>query len=231
MTNARGMTYRLLGQLGRLLWPAIDAVRRRDWRRLWLGPVAALLVACLAVAFRTRGGHAFLLAYAITQPHDRLATTLAKLPLSMFAPAALLPFWFALLQVGVVYSVAQSLVGVRRTVFIAFAGHALATFSAHLWIVLGRPFGVGHGYEHFRDAGPSVAVIAVIAYVVVAHRATWLAIAMIAYHVTEIGIFNGLSQREHLIGTLTGVVAAATRSRTGGDVPPPERAPAIALGP
>jgi hypothetical protein len=229
MINTRRGLHRLLNQFVPLLGPAVGAVRRRRVHCLWLGPAAALIVGCLAMSFRTRPGHAFLLAYAITRPGDPLATTAVKLPLSMFAPATLLPFWFALLQVGLVYSLAQSLIGVRRTIIVAVAGHALATFSAHLWIVLGRPLGVGHGYLHFGDAGPSVAVITVIAYLVVAHRASWLAIGMIAYHVTEVGIFNGLSQREHLIGTLTGVLAATvTRAAARGDrgrIAPPDHAP------
>jgi hypothetical protein len=130
----------------------------------------------------------------------------------MFAPAALLPFWFALVQVGFVYAFAQVLVGVRRTVTVAVGAHALATGSAHLWVVIGYPLGVGHRYDWFGDAGPSVAVIALIAYVAVVYRVSWVAICLIIYHVVEISVFNGLSQREHLVGTLTGTAAgAATR--------------------
>jgi hypothetical protein len=77
-----------------------------------------------------------------------------------------------------------------------------------VWILLGPPIGVGHQFDHVGDAGPSVAVIALLAYVVVAGRVGWLAIGMIAYHAIEIGVFNGMSQREHLIGTLTGAVMA-----------------------
>jgi hypothetical protein len=230
MINARRGLNRLFGEFAELLMPAVEAVRRRCLRCLWLGPAAALIVGCLALAFRTPRGHSFLLAYAITRPGDPLATTVVKLPLSMFAPAALLPFWFAVAQVGVVYSVAQSLIGARRTILTALAGHVLGTFSAHLWIVLGRPLGVGHGYDHFGDAGPSVAVVAVIAYIAVAHRVSWLVIGMIAYHATEVGLFNGLSQREHLIGTLSGVLAAiVTRGgAAAGHAAPPVPALAVA---
>ncbi|WP_345128727.1 hypothetical protein [Dactylosporangium darangshiense] len=216
-----------------LLGPALGAVRRRRLRDLWMGAAAAAVVTILALAFRTPSGHAFLTAYAITRPGDPLYITLVKLPLSMFAPAALLPYWFAVMQVFVVYTLVQALVGARRTLVVAFTGHAVATMSTHMWILLGPPIGIGHRFDHFGDAGPSVAVISLLAYAVVACRASWLAIVLIAYHAIEIGIFNGVAQREHLIGTFTGALLAvagrlATRRRArGADAGPP---PWTALG-
>src|SRR5262245_52680988 len=88
-------------EIGRVFEPAVDAVRRRQWYRFALGPAATLTVTVLALAFRTKAGHAFINAYAVTRPADDLLTSAIKLPLSMFAPAALLPFWFAMLQVGI----------------------------------------------------------------------------------------------------------------------------------
>ncbi|MEN3304438.1 MAG: hypothetical protein V7603_640 [Micromonosporaceae bacterium] len=201
-------------QVSVLFAPAARALRARRWRDLWLGPAAALLVAVLALAFRTRPGHAFLAAYAITRPGDGLAATLLKLPLSMFAPAALLPFWFALIQVSLVYSLAQTLVGARRTIVVAVCGHTAATLCDHLWIMLGRPLGVNHSYDTFGDAGPSVAVVTLLVYIAVVHRIVALAIAILGYDAIELAVFNGLSQRDHLVGVLTGVTAAvATRWR------------------
>jgi hypothetical protein len=203
-------------QVTALLGPWVDAIRRRRLRSLWMGPAAAVLVVGLALAFRTRSGHAFVVADAITRPGDPLYLTLVKLPLSMFAPAALLPFWFAIAQVAVVYSLAQALVGARATALVALTGHTLATVTAYLWILAGPPIGVGHRYDHFADAGPSVAVVSLLAYIALSRRASWLAIGMITYHAIEVGIFNALSQREHLIGTVTGALAgAATRHVAG----------------
>ncbi len=203
-------------QLTALLGPLVEAVRGRQWGRLWLSGVAAALVIGLALAFRTRPGHAFMFHYAITRPGDGIVTTLVKLPLSMFAPAALLPFWFAVFQVLVVYALAQTLIGAARTIAVAVSAHALSTFSAHLWVAVGRPLGVPHRYAHFGDAGPSVAVIALLAYLAVLYRVGWLALAILAYHVVEVAVFDGLSQREHVVGTLTGILAAVvTRWRRG----------------
>jgi hypothetical protein len=191
-------------ELARAFAPAADAVRRRQWWRFSLGVVATLLVVALSLAFRTRSGHAFVQAYGITRPADGLLDVVGKLPLSMFAPAALLPFWFAMTQVFVVYGLAQALLGWRRTVAVAVTGHVAATFSAHMWILVGRPLGVGHRFDHFGDAGPSVAVVALIAYIAVARGASWLAVSLVAYHAVEIAVFNGLSQREHLLGAMIG---------------------------
>jgi hypothetical protein len=214
-------------ELVRAFAPVVDAVRRRQWARFALGPAATLVVVVLSLAYRTHAGHAFLLQYAITRPADGWLAVLVKLPLSMFAPAALLPFWFAMVQVGVVYGLAQALLGWRRTIVVALAGHAAATFSAHLWILAGRPFGVGHRFDHFGDAGPSVAVVALIAYIAVVRGAGWLALTLVAYHSVEIAVFNGLSQREHLLGAMVGAgwaataVAVAARGRAPRRVPVP----------
>jgi hypothetical protein len=223
----------LAAELARVFGPVAGALRRREWHRFWLGPAATLIVAGLALAYRTRQGHVFIDEYAITRPGDGWADVALALPLSMFAPAAMLPFWFAMLQVGVVYSVGQVLLGWWRTVLVAAAGHALATCSAHLWVMAGPPLGVGHRYDRFGDAGPSVAVVTVIAYFAVHRGAHWLAGLLIGYDVVEISIFNGLSQREHLLGVVFGVAAASTarliarRGRGHGPpVPRPRPAPA-----
>src|SRR5437764_650465 len=170
--RARGRGAAVLSGLGGQAWalvgPVAAAVRGRQWQRLWLGPGLAVAVAVLALAFRTRPGHAFLVAYAITEPGDPLGTVLLKLPLSMFAPAALLPFWFAVLQVGVVYSVAQALVGTARTVLVAVTGHLVATRVDAGCVRVGRRVAAGCGdlalrggvhhaglgaADHVRDAG------------------------------------------------------------------------------
>jgi hypothetical protein len=52
-----------------------------------------------------------------------------------------------------------------------------------------------------------VAVVALTAYIAVAQRMVWLALAVITYQAFELGVFNSLSQREHLLGALTGALA------------------------
>jgi hypothetical protein len=212
-----------------LFGPALDAVRRRRWQQLWLGPVAAALVTGLALAFRTRSGHAFVEEYANTRPRDVLAWLVPRLPLSMFAPAALLPFWFAVVQVTLVFSLAQTLIGTRRTILVAFVGHAAATLSAYLWIFVPPPVGVGHGYDHYADAGPSAAVVALLAYLAVALRLVWLVVGVLAYDAIEVSVLGGLSEYEHLVGALCGMALGALtllanrRARAPGALPGRQR--------
>ena len=196
-------------QAATLFGPALDAVRRRRWQQLWLGPAAAVLVTVLALAFRTRSGHAFVVDYANTRPRDVFAWAVPRVPLSMFAPAALLPYWFAVGQVLVVFSLAQTLVGTRRTILVALVGHTAATLSAYLWIFVARPVGVGHGYDHYADAGPSAAVIALLAYLAVVLRMLWLAVEILAYDAIEVSVLDSLSDHEHLVGVLTGMALGA----------------------
>src|SRR5262249_49412649 len=140
---------------------------------------------------------------------------LLKLPLSMFAPAALLPFWFALLQVGVVYVLAQSLLGTRRTVLVAVAGHVLATVSAHVWVAMGPPIGGAHRYAHVGGAGPSAAGGARLAAGGGASRRGWRAAGMIVSPPMGTGVFAGLARRDPLVGPLTGVALAALPRHAG----------------
>lgn len=218
------MPARLLTRLGdqcdALFGPAVTAVLQRRFDRLWTGPAAALLVVALAVAARTGPGHAFVMQHAVTHPGDPLPVTLVRLPLSMFAPAALLPFWFAVLQVLVVFSLSQAVLGACRTLTVAMLGHTLATLSAPMWLLAGPPLGLAHSFTHLRDAGPSAAVVTLLAFTAVTCRVDWLVVALVAYHLVELGLVVSLASREHLIGTVTGVVAAtATAVAARGTAP------------
>nr|BFE57479.1 hypothetical protein GCM10020063_020050 [Dactylosporangium thailandense] len=231
----RPVSLRLAAQCRALFGPAIEAVQGRRYGRLWLGPAAALMVAVLGFAARTETGHALITRYAVTHPDEPVPGVVVRLPLSMFAPAALLPFWFAVLQVLIVFSLAQAVLGTWRTVAVAIAGHSLATLSAPLWLAAGPPVGLGFQDAWLADAGPSAGVVALLAYAAVRCRVGWLAAALVTYHGTEVVTVGGLPSREHLVGTLTGVTLAlvaaapvAFRPLTGRR---PARVPAPAAGP
>jgi hypothetical protein len=53
-----------------------------------------------------------------------------------------------------------------------------------------------------------VGVVTVIAYIAGFRRASWLVGLLVAYDVIEILVFNGLSQREHLVGVTVGALLA-----------------------
>jgi hypothetical protein len=185
-----------------------DAVRRQQWQRFWLGPAGAATVASLALAARTRPGYVWVQHTAIVRAAQPWHLWLARLPLSLFAPAQLLPFWASMLEVLATFTIAQVLLGLRRTVVVAFSGHAMATVSTRFWVWLGPPVGIAHHYLQLGDAGPSAAVLALCAYVAIAYRLSWLAIGLVLYEAVELLIINGLTQREHLVGVLTGALVA-----------------------
>jgi hypothetical protein len=212
------------------LW---HAARPRHWRLWWLGPAGGLLVAGLALAFRTREGRRIVEALAVTHARDPLPVLVVRLPLSVFAPAELLPFAFAVVQVTVVFAAAQILLGWRRTLVVGLAGHALATVSARAWIWLGEPLGVAHHHLDTADAGPSVAVLSLAGYIMVAMRAGWLAALLSAYHLGETVLLHGLAQREHLVGVLVGIALGLVLVRARHRVPARHRyrRGAVVLGP
>jgi hypothetical protein len=194
------------------LWlPLWRALRWRRWRDWWLGPAGGLVVVALALAFRFPAGHRWVQMWGITHARDPWPLLLVRLPLSVFAPAQMLPFAFAVLQVTVVFGAAQILLGWRTALVVGLVGHSLATMSARGWIWLGPPVGLPHRYLDFPDAGPSVAVVALAAYLAMERRLVWLAAILVTYHVAEMVLIHGLSQREHLVGVLVGASALPLR--------------------
>jgi len=191
-----------------LLAPPWRAVRAGRLDRFWLGPAAAIAVLILSEVAGTRSGQAFLRQWAVMRGDESWWLTLRKVPLSLFAPAYLLPCGFAVLQVSVVFGGAQVLIGVRRTLGVAVPAHLLASLSPRLWVWLAPPMGLPARYLHLPDAGPSVAALAVAVFLVVRLRILWLAVLLLAFHLAEWFAITGLAQREHLVGLATGAAVA-----------------------
>src|SRR5256714_7315201 len=194
-----------------LLAPPWRAVRTGRLERFWLGPAAAAAVLVLSELARSGSGQAFLRRWAIMHGDEPWWLTLQKVPLSLFAPAYLLPCGFAVLQVFVVFGGAQVLIGVRRTLGVAVPAHLLASLSPRLWVWLAPPMGLPARYLHLPDAGPSVAALAVAVFLVVRLRILWLAALLATFHLAAWVAITGLAQREHLLAVATGAVIALGR--------------------
>ena len=191
-----------------LLGQPWDALRAGQLSRFWLGPAAAAAVLVMAELARSGRGQVLLRRWAIMRGDQPWWLTVQKVPLSLFAPAYLLPFGFAVLQVFVVFGGAQVLIGVRRTVVVGLAAHVLGSLSPRLWVWIASPLGLPARFLHQPDAGPSVATVGVAVYLVIRLRIIWLATLLAAYHLAEWLIITGLAQREHLVGAATGAVIA-----------------------
>jgi hypothetical protein len=188
------------------------AVRAGEWRRFWFGIVSPVLVFVLWAMGFSPAGRAVVHYWGVMSAADPWFDTLRRIPLSLFSPAHMLPCWTAMIQVALAFGCSQVLLGKARTITIGLAGHMLGTLSGRLWVWIGPPIGLARHWATFADAGPSVAVVALIAYLAITRRILWLVAALLAYEVSELLAVNGLSQREHVVGVLVGITAAALRT-------------------
>lgn len=136
---------------------------------------------------------------------------LLGLPGSMVAPAPSLPVWGSVAQVALVFAVAEAALGRRQAIGVALLGHAVATMSARAFIWLGPTVwsGLGPGYAHVLDTGPSAATVALTAYLAVVLRTPIVGIAALAGLLSELWVRPDLAGREHVVALAVGVIAGA----------------------
>ncbi|WP_433888919.1 hypothetical protein [Streptomyces sp. CA-111067] len=203
------------------------------WRRLRTGGVLAVpltLTACvgivaLQVLQHLRGASDWV---------DRLGGVYATLPwwqallrtpLSLFVPDPSLPIWGLMLQVVVVFGIAETTLGARRTLGVALlatlAGTAFARYS--LWTGPGGFLGLPTSDLLVRDTGPSAAVVALGLYVACRYRAWWTAAAIVAAMVIEVVTITNLAGFEHLAGAAAILLLTAFETWTGLAPPTPAR--------
>ena len=143
---------------------------------------------------------------------------LVRLPLSAFAPAPDLPAWGALLQVLLVFALAEIHLGAGRTVVTAVCVNALTTLSARVMVLIGFQYFVGTPQvdAYVLDTGPSAVVVALCVYVAL-HVRTYLLMAVTcAALLGEVGVLPNLAGREHLVAIALGVLAYALDKRLSG---------------
>ncbi|GAB3958806.1 hypothetical protein GCM10029978_004510 [Actinoallomurus acanthiterrae] len=133
-----------------------------------------------------------------------------RLPLSMYAPAPNLPVWGSLLQVFVVFGIAEALVGWRRTLMVALTATFLCTLSGRIMCYLGPDTIVGLPWisRYVSDTGPSAAVVALVAYVCCVRRAPRTMTVLLTAMVTEVTLLPNLAGREHVVAIALGILAA-----------------------
>lgn len=139
---------------------------------------------------------------------------LLRTPLSLFVPDYSLPVWGLIVQVVVVFGIAETTVGARRSLGIALlatvAGTTFARYS--LWVgphgFLGLPVEGLIG----RDTGPSAAVVALGVYVACRYRAWWTAGAVVAAILIEVVTITNLAGFEHLTAIAAVLLVYAAES-------------------
>jgi hypothetical protein len=145
---------------------------------------------------------------------------LLRTPVSLLLPDPELPVWGLVLQVVVVFGIAEATVGPRRTLAVAVAATLAGTGFARLCLWAGphAPLALPHADLLVRDTGPSAAVVALGVYVALRHRAWWTAGAIVAAMVLEAVSIPNLAGYEHLAGIALVLLLAAARAagRGGG---------------
>lgn len=194
----------------------VVAVVRQRWRdRKVLGfGVTLLLCAGLLIGRLLdahRAGEVWIDDCCAEQASYPVLRWLWRMPGSVLAPAHDLPVWGSIIQVLVVVGIAEAAVGVRRTVFVAAAGHFVATLGARALVVLGPAtvFGLPAVDGRLPDTGPSAVTVALTAYLTIVLRCPILGSLAGAGIAVATLTHSDLAGREHVLAWLVGMGSGA----------------------
>jgi hypothetical protein len=154
------------------------------------------------------GGLAFVQHIAGVRQGEPLWEVLLQLPLSMFAPAPMLPAWGAMTQVLVAFGISEAWLGWKKMVAIAMITSAVTSMAARVmvyasnWLHIGTP-----QIDNFQvDTGPSVAVVALLIYLALRLRTYWVVALTAVSMGGEAAILPNLAGREHLVAISLGII-------------------------
>jgi lysyl-tRNA synthetase, class II len=147
-------------------------------------------------------------AISVVRANQPLLGSLLRVPLSLLVPAPGLPVWGAVLQVAVIGSLGEIVLGRRRFVGLALATQYIATMAGRVaaWIGHGHPYGLRPAAAFVRDTGPSAAVVAIGVAVAVLIGARRTAAVVITLLLVEIVGLHTLAGREHLAAIVVGLM-------------------------
>lgn len=216
---------------------ALRAAARREWRPVFTAVRTALVTRKWRAAPLTLGAVALTAGFQIVQNQswglgpvrdigfvramDPLWLALLRTPLSLFVPALDLPVWGALLQILLVFGIAEICIGWWRTLVISYVTTLAGTLYARAAIALGPGgvLGVKASDAQIVDTGPSAAVVGLAIFLCWRLRARWTMGAVIVGMVLELVLKDNLAGKEHLAAILAALAlcaAAAWRDRRQG---------------
>ena len=215
--------------VGREIRTVIEATRHRLAQRGASGLAATAVGATLIVLFAALrplgpGTARSLDAVSAISAGLPVGTVLARLPLSIVAPTPQLPMWGSLVQVLVVFGLAEVLLGRRRMLALAIAVQALTTLAVRvaLWVGPQGYVGLSHQELLWRDTGPSAVVMALAAAVTTRLGLRRLRAALVAFVVIDATVVGHLASREHAVALALGCASGWAFGRL--DRATPERA-------
>lgn len=118
----------------------------------------------------------------------------------------------ALVQVLLVFGIAEIVLGRKATLFIAYACTLTGTIYARIGVRLGPEhlFGLPGAVAHMRDTGPSAAVVALAICIAWKSRAWFTGAAVMAAMLGEAVLVPNLAGQEHIVAIITAVLIAAS---------------------
>ncbi|MFJ3230202.1 hypothetical protein [Streptomyces sp. NPDC086787] len=204
---------RTLARWARAEWGPLHVIVRHALteRRLRAVPMAlgaVCLTAALQFTQNQSWGYQFVQHTGAVRADDPLWLALLRTPLSLFVPALDLPVWGALVQLLLVFGIAEICLGRWRTLAIAYVATLAGTLYARAAIALGphTPLGLPTTDAHVVDTGPSAAVVGLALYLAHRYGARVTGAGVIAAMVAEVLVKNNLAGKEHL-AAIAGVAA------------------------
>ncbi|MCL2554821.1 MAG: hypothetical protein FWE75_22070 [Actinomycetia bacterium] len=198
------------------------------WRRLrqsGLRAVPLTLASCVGILLLQLVQHSDRISDWVERLGGVYATlpwwqALLRTPLSLFVPDPSLPIWGLVVQVVVVFGIAETTLGARRTLGVALlatlAGTCFARWS--VWAGPGLLLGLAPHALDVRDTGPSAAVVALGVYAACRYRAWCTAAAIGVAMVVEVVWVTNLAGYEHLAGVAVVLALAAAERGVRGSL-------------
>ncbi|MFK0021433.1 hypothetical protein [Streptomyces sp. NPDC090798] len=194
-----------LARLARAEWGLLyvtvrEALARQRWRAMPVTLGAVCLTALLQFVQNQSWGFQFVQDIGSVRAEEPLWLALLRTPLSLFVPALDLPVWGALLQLLVVFGIAEICLGWWRMLVIAYAATLAGTLYARVAISLspGNPLALPVTDAQVVDTGPSAAVVGLAVFVAWRYRAYWTGWGVVAAMVVEVAFKGNLAGKEHI---------------------------------
>ncbi|MFF9894310.1 hypothetical protein [Streptomyces longispororuber] len=222
-----------LSRLARAEWGALsrvlrDALAARRLRAIPMTLGAVCLTGLFQYVQNQSWGYRFVQDVGSVRAEDPLWLALLRTPLSLFVPALDLPVWGALVQILLVFGIAELCLGRWRTLLVGYAATLAGTLYARLAIALGPDTWLGLPASDARvvDTGPSAAVVGLAVFVCWRYRAYATGALVVVLMVVEVLVKNNLAGKEHLAAIAAAFALCAVdaarraRRRTGPGLPP-----------
>ncbi|MEU1912254.1 hypothetical protein [Streptomyces massasporeus] len=194
-----------LARWARAEWGALYAAVRgplaaRRWRAVPMAVTAVCLTAVLHFVHNRSWGYQVVQNVGAVRAEDPLWLALLRTPLSLFVPALDLPVWGALVQILLVFGIAELCLGRWRTLVLAYVATLAGTLYARLGIWLGPDswLGLPASDRWVVDTGPSAAVVGLAVFLGLRYRAYLTASVVIVAMVVEVVVKENLAGKEHL---------------------------------